>query len=46
MTEELIIEQLKEVLDRRPGPLLKKRGIWDFDPFKGHLTDKVQTLIF
>ena len=32
MREELIIEQLRKVLDRR------KRGILGFDPLKGHLT--------
>jgi hypothetical protein len=44
MTEELMDKWLKEVWHRKPGALLKKRGMLDLDAFKGHLTDKVKTV--
>jgi hypothetical protein len=44
MTEELMVEWLKEVWHRRPGALLKKRGMLVLDAFKGHLTEKVKTV--
>jgi hypothetical protein len=39
MMEELMVEWLKEVWHRRPGALLKKRGMLVLDAFRGHLTD-------
>jgi hypothetical protein len=44
MTEELTVEWLKEVWHRRPGALLKKRGMLVLDAFRGHLTEKVKTI--
>jgi hypothetical protein len=44
MTEEPMVEWLKEAWHRRPGALLKKRGVLVFDAFKGHLTEKVKTV--
>jgi hypothetical protein len=44
MTEELMVEWLKEVWHRRPGAFLKKRGMLVLDAFKGHLTEKVKTV--
>jgi hypothetical protein len=44
MTEELIVEWLKEVWHRRPGSLLRKREMLVLDAFKGHLTEKVKTV--
>jgi hypothetical protein len=44
MTEELMVEWLKEVWQRRPGALLKKTGMLVLDSFKGHLTEKVKTV--
>jgi hypothetical protein len=44
MMEELKVKWLKEVWHRRPGALLKKRGILVLDAFKGHLTEKVKTV--
>jgi hypothetical protein len=44
MTEELMVEWLEEVRHRRPGDLLKKRGILVLDAFKGHLKEKVKTV--
>jgi hypothetical protein len=36
MTEELMVEWLKDVWHRRPGAHLKKRGMLVLDAFKGH----------
>jgi hypothetical protein len=44
MMEELMVKRLKEVWHRRPGALLKKRGMLVLDAFKGHLTEKVKTV--
>jgi hypothetical protein len=44
MMEELMVKWLKEVWHRRPGVLLKKRGMRFLDAFKGHLTEKVKTV--
>jgi hypothetical protein len=44
MTEELMVEWLREVWHRRPGALLKKRGMLVLDAFKGRLTEKVKTV--
>jgi hypothetical protein len=44
MMEELMVEWLKEVWHRRPGALLKKRGMLVLDAFRGHLTEKVKTV--
>jgi hypothetical protein len=44
ITEELMVKWLKEVWHRRPGSLLKKRGMLVLDAFKGHLTEKVKTV--
>jgi hypothetical protein len=44
MTEELMVEWLKEVWRRRPGALLKKRGMLILDAFMGHLTENVKTV--
>jgi hypothetical protein len=44
MTEELMVEWLKEVWHRRPGALPKKRGMLVLDAFKGHLIEKVKTV--
>jgi hypothetical protein len=44
MTEDLMVEWLKEVWHKRPGALLKKRGMLVLDAFMGHLTEKVKTL--
>jgi hypothetical protein len=41
MMEELMVKWQKEVWHRRPGALLKKRGMLVLDAFKGHLTEKV-----
>jgi hypothetical protein len=45
MMEELMVEWLREVWHRRPGALPKNRGMLILDAFKGHLTDKVKTVI-
>jgi hypothetical protein len=44
MTEEFMVEWLREVWQRRPGAFLKKRGMLVSDAFKGHLTEKVKTV--
>jgi hypothetical protein len=44
MAEELMVIWLKEVWHRRPGALLKKRGMLVLDAFKCHLTEKVKTV--
>jgi hypothetical protein len=44
MMEEPMVEWLKEVWHRRPGALLKKRGMLVLDAFKGHITEKVKTV--
>jgi hypothetical protein len=41
---ELMVEWLREVWHRRPGTLLKKRGMLVLGAFKGHLTEKVKTI--
>jgi hypothetical protein len=46
MTEELTVKWLREVWHRRPGAVLKKRGMLVLDAFKGHLTEKVKTVAF
>jgi hypothetical protein len=43
MTEKLVLKWLREVWDRRPGFLVKKRGILVLYAFKHHLTEKVET---
>jgi hypothetical protein len=44
MMEQLTVKWLTEVLHRRPGALLKKRGTQVLDAFKGHLTVKGKTV--
>jgi hypothetical protein len=44
MTTELMVKRLTEVWDRRPGALLKKRGMLVIDAFKGHLAEKDKKL--
>lgn len=45
MTNELMIDWLKSVWNRRPGALLKRRGMLVLDAFRGHTTDEVKTLL-
>jgi hypothetical protein len=44
MMEELMVEWLTKVWHRRPGALLKKRGMLVLDAFKGHITKTVKTV--
>jgi hypothetical protein len=46
MTAELMVKWLREVQDRRPGALLKKRRMLVIDNFKGHLAQKDKKLTF
>jgi hypothetical protein len=41
-----MVKWLREVQDRRPGTLLKKKGMVVMDVFKGDLPQKVKTLNF
>jgi hypothetical protein len=41
MAEELMAERQREFWDRRPGTVLKKRGMLVLDTFNGQLTEKV-----
>lgn len=45
MNSELMQDWLKVVWGRRPGALLKKRGMLVLDAFKGHLTPEVKSTI-
>jgi hypothetical protein len=45
VTEEHMVDWLREVWDIRPGSLLKKRRRLILDAFKGHLTEQVKTVI-
>lgn len=42
MTQELVIDWLKTVWNRRPGALLKMKGMLALDAFRGHLTPQVK----
>lgn len=42
MTNELMVDWVKTIWNRRPGVLLKKRGMLVLDSFKGHLTADVK----
>jgi hypothetical protein len=46
MTEELIVEWLKEIWHRRPGALLKKRGILVLEYFQGPLNRESENCSF
>jgi hypothetical protein len=46
MTEEFMGKWLTELLDSRPGALMKKRAMQAVGAFKGHLTEKMKTLNF
>jgi hypothetical protein len=43
MAEKLMVKWLREIWDKRPGALLKKRGMLVLNSSKGHLTKKVRT---
>jgi hypothetical protein len=45
MTEELILEWLNVVWERRPGALLCKRSILVLDSFHGHMTVRVKAKV-
>ena len=45
MTEELVADWLKVVWGRRPGALLRKRGMLILDSFRGHITEKIRKQI-
>lgn len=42
MVNELLVDWVKTVWNRRPGALLKQRGMLVLDAFKGHLTPQVK----
>jgi hypothetical protein len=44
MTAELMVKWLREVWNRRPGALLKKRGMLAIDAFRGYLAQKDKKL--
>jgi hypothetical protein len=44
MTAELMVKWRRDVWDRRPGALLKKRRMLITDAFKGHLAQKDKKL--
>lgn len=46
MTAELMVKWLRDVWDRRPGALLKKRRMLVTDAFKGHLAQRDKKLTF
>jgi hypothetical protein len=46
MVEQLTIELPREIWDRRPVAVLKKRWMLVLDAFRGCLTEKVTVVIF
>jgi len=44
VTEEYMVDWLREDWDRTPPSLLKKRGILLLDAFKRHLTENMETV--
>lgn len=45
MTDDLVVDWLNTVWNRRPGGLLRQRSMLVLDSFRGHLTDKVKSRI-
>lgn len=45
MTSELMEDWLTNIWQRRPGALINRRSMLVMDAFRGHLTDKVKSLL-
>lgn len=45
MDNELVLDWIKRVWNRRPGALLKRPGMLVMDSFRGHLTDDVKKVL-
>lgn len=45
MTNELVMDWVKVVWNRRPGALLRQRGMLVLDAFRGHLTPQVKKVL-
>lgn len=45
MTDQLMLEWLEKIWNRRPGAMLRQRGMLTLDSFRGHLTEAVKNKI-